>query len=93
MARDLTDRKNYESQSNLIAQLQKALAEIKALQGLIPICGWCKKIRDDQNFWHTVEEYFSERTDAHFTHGICPECTAKAMNEFGSREQPNEEGG
>ena len=54
--------------------LQKALGEIKALQGIIPICAWCKKIRDDEGFWKQVEVYFTERSDVMFSHGVCPDC-------------------
>lgn len=79
IARDLTDRKNYEAQATLVVQLQKALAEIKTLRGLIPICAWCKRIRDDKAFWHTVEQYISERTEATFTHGICPGCYERVV--------------
>lgn len=54
--------------------LAKALAEVKELSGFIPICGYCKKVRDDENFWNSVEVYVSRRTKAQFSHGICPEC-------------------
>lgn len=57
-----------------IGQLQDALTNVKQLQGLIPICSYCKKIRDDKAFWHRVEDYISSHTDAEFSHGICPEC-------------------
>jgi hypothetical protein len=58
----------------LISELEQALAEIKTLQGLIPICGWCKKIRDDQGLWQQIEVYLRAHTSAKFSHGICPEC-------------------
>ncbi len=58
----------------LIKELQEALAKIKTLSGLIPICAWCKKIRDDQGYWQAVEEYIQEHSKAEFTHGMCPEC-------------------
>lgn len=57
--------------------LQAALDEVKQLSGLLPICAWCKKIRDDRNYWHTVEEFLARHTDAEFTHGICPSCRSK----------------
>lgn len=59
------------------AQLQAALKEIKTLQGIIPICSHCHKIRDDQQIWNQLEAYISEHTDAMFSHGICPECMEK----------------
>jgi hypothetical protein len=57
--------------------LLKALIEIKTLQGFIPMCSWCKKIRDDAGFWNQVDEYFAERSDATFCQGICPDCIDK----------------
>jgi len=58
----------------LIAELQKALSEIKILGGLLPICASCKKIRNDSGYWEQIETYITERSDAVFSHGICPEC-------------------
>ena len=54
--------------------LQEALSNVRQLQGMLPICAWCKQVRDDQNYWHKIESYISARTDARFTHGICPAC-------------------
>ena len=56
------------------AELQEALARVKTLSGLLPICSHCKKIRDDQGYWLQVEEYLRDRSEAEFTHGICPQC-------------------
>lgn len=63
-------------------ELHASLVKVKQLQGLLPICAWCKKIRDDHDYWHTVEAYVSERTDAHFSHGICPDCLKQAKQGF-----------
>lgn len=57
-----------------VRELQLALKEIRTLSGFIPICAKCKKIRDDKGFWNQVENYIQERSDARFSHGICPEC-------------------
>lgn len=57
------------------AQLEQSLAEIRTLQGLLPICSWCKKIRNDEGLWTQVEHYLAEHTHVAFTHGVCPECT------------------
>jgi sigma-B regulation protein RsbU (phosphoserine phosphatase) len=57
-----------------IRNLQEAQGRIKRLQGLLPICAWCKNIRDDQNYWHQIDEYISEHSDVQWTHGICPSC-------------------
>lgn len=55
--------------------LQRSLDEIKVLRGMLPICGWCKKVRDDEGLWTQVEEYLAQRTDLAFTHGMCPDCS------------------
>jgi len=57
-------------------------SQVKQLSGLLPICAVCKKVRDDQNYWHQVESYIIQRTDARFTHGYCPECRAKFLREM-----------
>ena len=62
---------------SLIHELQEALAKVKTLSGLVPICAWCKKIRDDQGFWRQVEVFVQSHSDAVFTHGVCPECRSK----------------
>jgi PAS domain S-box-containing protein len=75
---DITERKRAEAdRERLIAELQAALASVKRLSGLIPICASCKKIRDDQGFWQQVEVYVRERSDADFSHGICPDCMGR----------------
>ncbi|MBN1673280.1 MAG: response regulator transcription factor [Kiritimatiellae bacterium] len=60
-----------------IRTLEQALAQVKQLQGLLPICCYCKKVRNDQNYWQEVERYIEDHTEAEFSHGICPECMAK----------------
>ncbi|MDD3925214.1 MAG: response regulator [bacterium] len=57
-----------------IKQLEDALHQIKQLKGLIPICAYCKKIRDDDNYWRQLESYITEHSGAEFSHGICPDC-------------------
>jgi GAF domain-containing protein len=59
--------------------LADALDHVKTLQGLLPICAWCKRIRDDEGYWNQIEAYFHKATGADFTHGICPECLEKAL--------------
>lgn len=76
--RDITHRKQDEQErEKLIAELQQALANVKTLSGLLPICSHCKKIRDDQGYWSEVEEYIRDHSDAGFSHGICPDCLSK----------------
>jgi hypothetical protein len=57
-----------------IVQLESALSQVKQLEGIIPICMYCKKIRDEEQLWHQLEQYISEHSDAMFSHGICPVC-------------------
>jgi len=64
------------------ARLAEALDNVKTLQGLLPICAWCKRIRDDKGYWDQVEAYFHKYTGADFTHGICPQCLEKAHAEW-----------
>lgn len=66
-----------QEQARLIGELQQALAEVRTLSGLLPICAWCKKIRDDAGYWRQIEGYLSAHTDATFSHGICPDCKQK----------------
>lgn len=76
-----------ELQSRLarnIQELQEALNSIKQLQGLLPICSYCKKIRDDKNYWHKVENYIGEHSEVRFSHGVCPDCTEKLKAELGA---------
>jgi len=61
----------------LHAGLQKALEDVKLLRGLLPICMWCKKIRDDQGYWNAIEHYLGRNSEAEFTHAICPDCKRK----------------
>ncbi|MDA8091693.1 MAG: response regulator [Nitrospiraceae bacterium] len=77
-ARDRAERKRLESEKEqLIFQLQKALANVRKLTGLLPICMHCKKIRDDKGYWNQLESYISEHSEAMFSHGLCPECMKK----------------
>jgi GAF domain-containing protein len=59
------------------ARLAESLESIKTLHGMLPICAWCKRIRDDQGYWNQVETFIRTHTDANFTHGICPDCMDK----------------
>lgn len=65
-----------------IHELQEAFAEIKTLRGIVPICSYCKKIRDDKGYWNQVEQYVSDHTEARFSHGICPACYEKQMKQM-----------
>ena len=59
--------------------LEHALSEVKVLRGLIPVCAWCRKVREDGGYWSQLEDYVSSRSEASFTHGICPSCSATVL--------------
>ena len=71
-----------EERERLVAELQKALSEVKTLRGYIPICASCKKIRDDKGYWNQVESYIERHTEAEFSHGICPDCLKRLYPEY-----------
>jgi CHASE3 domain sensor protein len=78
-SRELARRQQVEIEhEKLIGELQRALAKVKTLSGFIPICAWCKNVRSDKGYWESVEQYVHNRTDATFSHGICPSCAEKA---------------
>lgn len=61
----------------LIQNLQEALRQVKTLRGLVPICSHCKKIRDDEGYWNSIESYLAKHSEAEFSHGICRDCAKK----------------
>jgi PAS domain S-box-containing protein len=80
IARDITERKQAEQErDSLLQSLQVALAEVRTLREILPICSYCKKIRDDQNYWQSVDSYILKHTNTRFTHGICPTCYAEVV--------------
>jgi PAS domain S-box-containing protein len=98
---DISERKRAEDvlqeatneRETLVQRLQYALDNVKTLQGLIPICSNCKKIRDDKGFWNQVEGYIMKHSDASFTHGVCPDCETKLYGDINDTtlEKLNEE--
>lgn len=84
---DMTDlRRARDEQAGTIALLEEALASVRTLSGMLPICSTCKKIRDDAGYWRSVEAYVSEHADVRFSHGVCPECFPKM---FPGVDQPD----
>ena len=67
-------------------ELEAALARVKLLEGIIPICSYCHKIRDDQNSWFQMEQYISEHSEAQFSHGVCPHCLEEQLKVIESLE-------
>jgi uncharacterized protein YhaN len=85
----LCSRKRMElEREHLIFELKDALTRIKTLQGLIPICAECKRIRDDAGSWTKLETYVKEHSDADFSHGLCPECMEKLYGKEGAEQEP-----
>lgn len=90
--RDISKRKKIEQEKEeLISRLQKALEEIKTLQGILPVCSYCKRIRDDQGYWNQIESYISAHSDASFSHSICPECLKKHHPQLAGKLLPEDE--
>jgi DNA-binding NtrC family response regulator len=71
-----------KERKELLQQLKDALAKVKIMSGLLPICASCKKIRDDKGYWNQIEKYIQERSDVDFSHSICPECAKKLYPDF-----------
>ena len=79
-------RKRLEELHNrVILELKDTIQKVNTLQGLLPICAWCKKVRNDDGYWQQVEVYVAERSNADFSHGICPECAAKQLSDVSKR--------
>jgi PAS domain S-box-containing protein len=75
LARDITESKRAEEErERLLRELQAALGEVRELREILPICSYCKSIRNDKNYWQTVETYIANHTKAQLSHGICPNC-------------------
>ncbi|MBT8352169.1 MAG: hypothetical protein KJO26_13185 [Deltaproteobacteria bacterium] len=84
---EIKERKQAEiEKDSLIIELKDALREVKTLSGLLPICASCKKIRDDGGYWNQIESYIRDRSEAEFSHSICPECSKKLYSELSKEE-------
>jgi PAS domain S-box-containing protein len=82
VARDVTVAKQVaQEREQLVGELQSALAEVTTLRKILPICSYCRKIRDDENYWHNVEDYIKRNTTSEFSHGICPNCLATRVEQ------------
>ncbi|MBI2840609.1 MAG: hypothetical protein HYX75_20020 [Acidobacteria bacterium] len=80
-------RQFREREKELARRVEAALAKVKILSGLLPICSWCKKVRDDNGYWNQLESYLHEHTEADFSHSICPECMAEHFPSMAERIQ------
>lgn len=87
MARDITEsRQKEEEREQLLKKLQDAMAEVKTLRSILPICSYCRKIREEDD-WYTVEAYMARHTSTQFSHGICPTCMAAMEPDLAKWEQ------
>jgi len=87
--RDISERKRADAErERLIDELRRALADVKTLSGLLPICGSCKKIRDDRGYWQRIEQFLADHSKAQFSHGLCPGCADRLKAELDARPTP-----
>ena len=81
VARDITAEKAAAAdRERLVQELQEALAEVKRLEAILPICSYCRRVRDDADHWHSVEDYVATHTSSKFSHSICPTCMARHVD-------------
>jgi hypothetical protein len=78
-------RRLRQNEETLQVRIQEAVAQIKVLSGLLPICSGCKNVRDDRGYWNRIEVYIRDHSEAEFTHGLCPACLRKLYPEFAER--------
>ncbi len=82
---EITRRISAEAErEHFIGELKEALASVRTLRGLLPICAWCKRIRDGKGYWTQVETYVATHSAAQFTHGMCPDCARKLEESEGN---------
>lgn len=82
------ERKRLEQEKEkLIEELKAALAKVKTLSGMLPICAACKNIRDDEGYWHQIESYISEHSETEFSHGLCPDCMKRLFPTYTKKEE------
>jgi len=87
VCRDVSERKRAEAErERLIGELQEALAEIRTLRGILPVCSYCHKVRDDEGYWHRVDVYIRDHSEADVSHGICPDCLKKYYGDLSLKE-------
>jgi transcriptional regulator with GAF, ATPase, and Fis domain len=84
----LVNSRNVEKLNQTVSQLEKALSEVHTLRGIIPMCASCRKIRNEEGYWQMVEEYISEHSEAHFSHGLCQKCRERLYPGSGCKDGP-----
>lgn len=81
----LESRKTLRELKQTLAEKKAVESEVQALQNLLPMCAWCRRVRDDESFWSNVEDYLSNHREMKFSNGVCPECDDKVRLEMGMR--------
>lgn len=90
LKREMDRRKSREMElSATVGELKEALSQVRQLSGLLPICAVCKKIRDDEGYWNQLEDYIQTRSEAEFSHGLCPDCLREHYPEIKNWPKPN----
>jgi hypothetical protein len=84
-------RRHEARERDLLQRVDEAVRRVRILKGLLPMCAWCKKIRDDKGYWSQVETYIREHSEAAFSHGICPDCATRLYPNVKGRKDPAEE--
>lgn len=84
----LYKNKMEQEREGLIRELREALAKVKTLSGLLPICAWCKSVRDDTGYWSRVEQYLEKHSEARFSHGVCPDCAREHFADLEESKNP-----
>ena len=88
---EIEERKAAEARlEDAVRELTAALENVRNLRGLLPICAWCRKIRNDRGYWQQLEAYVVENSDAEFTHGICPDCASDVLSGVDSEKERND---
>ena len=85
-------RREEDERKDLVEKLQQALAQMETLRGILPICSSCKKIRDDNGSWNEIEPYIASRSQAKFSHSICPDCEEELYPEYSKRRDSATDG-
>jgi PAS domain S-box-containing protein len=88
VVKDISERKTAElERERQFSELQETLSQVKQLRGLLPICAGCKNIRDDSGYWHQIEHYIKEHSEADFSHGLCPACARKLYPDLFNKDE------
>jgi PAS domain S-box-containing protein len=89
VVRDITERKRAEQErERLVEELRQALLQVRRLEEYLPICSYCKRVQNDENYWSQIETYITQRTGSKWSHKVCPECASKLVQQRNERLRP-----